>query len=94
MSEQATAAIDDPKAAEAAIADLRARIDELDARIIGLIKERMTVSDEVQRIRIASGGRRLHLAREMEILRRYHGELGKAGTQLAMTLLELCRGPA
>ncbi|SCK28504.1 chorismate mutase [Streptomyces sp. WMMB 322] len=31
------------------------------------------------------------LAREMEILNRYRGELGRPGTQLAMTLLALCR---
>ncbi|HEV7627723.1 MAG TPA: chorismate mutase, partial [Streptomyces sp.] len=38
------------------------------------------------------GGRRVHLAREMEILDRYRSELGRPGTQLAMTLLGLCRG--
>lgn len=32
------------------------------------------------------------LAREMEILNRYRSELGRPGTQLAMTLLSLSRG--
>jgi chorismate mutase len=79
-------------AAEHTIADARERIDALDDRIIGLIQERMAVSAVVQETRIASGGRRVHLSREMEILGRYRDTLGKPGTSLAMTLLELCRG--
>ncbi|MER6571867.1 chorismate mutase [Streptomyces sp. NPDC001093] len=77
---------------EKTIADARERIDVLDDRIIGLIQERMAVSAVVQQTRIASGGRRVHLSREMEILGRYREALGKPGTGLAMTLLELCRG--
>ncbi|NEA99901.1 chorismate mutase [Streptomyces sp. SID13726] len=77
---------------EATIADARARIDTIDDRIIGLIQERAAVSAVVQQTRIASGGRRVHLAREMEVLGRYREALGKPGTSLAMTLLELCRG--
>ncbi|MFE8942632.1 chorismate mutase [Streptomyces sp. NPDC003233] len=77
---------------EQTIADARERIDVLDDRIIGLIQERMAVSAVVQQTRIASGGRRVHLSREMEILGRYREALGKPGTGLAMTLLELCRG--
>ncbi|WP_053850272.1 chorismate mutase [Streptomyces sp. NRRL B-24085] len=77
---------------EAIIADARERIDALDDRIIGLIQERTAVSSVVQQTRIASGGRRVHLAREMEVLGRYREALGRPGTSLAMTLLELCRG--
>ncbi|WBO64340.1 chorismate mutase [Streptomyces camelliae] len=77
---------------EQTIADARERIDVLDDRIIGLIQERMAVSAVVQQTRIASGGRRVHLSREMEILGRYREALGKPGTSLAMTLLELSRG--
>ncbi|WP_338677199.1 chorismate mutase [Streptomyces sp. SCSIO 30461] len=80
-----------PEAA-ALIDDARERIDTLDDRIIGLIQERMAVSAVIQAARIASGGRRVNLAREMEVLSRYRGALGKPGTPLAMTLLELCRG--
>ncbi|MGW2177376.1 chorismate mutase [Streptomyces sp. NPDC001732] len=80
--------------AAALIADARARIDSLDDRIIGLIQERMAVSAVVQEARITSGGRRLSLSREMEILGQYRDALGKPGTSLAMTLLELCRGRA
>ncbi|MFE9447258.1 chorismate mutase [Streptomyces sp. NPDC006739] len=77
---------------EQTISDARQRIDALDDRIIGLIQERMAVSAVIQETRITSGGRRVHLSREMEILDRYRQALGKPGTPLAMTLLELCRG--
>jgi chorismate mutase len=70
----------------------RERIDGLDDRIIALVKERMAVSARIQEARIASGGRRVNLSREMEILTHYRDELGRPGTTLAMTLLELCRG--
>ncbi|WP_030812785.1 chorismate mutase [Streptomyces sp. NRRL S-337] len=74
------------------IADARRRIDDLDGRIIGLVQERMAVSAVIQRERITSGGRRVNLSREMEILAHYRDQLGKPGTALAMTLLELSRG--
>ncbi len=74
------------------ISDARARIDSLDDRIIGLLQERMAVSAVVQEARITSGGRRVNLSREMEILARYRDALGKPGTSLGMILLELCRG--
>ncbi|MFF9125985.1 chorismate mutase [Streptomyces sp. NPDC014889] len=74
------------------ITGARERIDALDDRIIGLIQERMAVSAVIQETRIASGGRRVNLSREMEILGHYRDALGKPGTTLAMTLLELCRG--
>ncbi|WP_329099516.1 chorismate mutase [Streptomyces sp. NBC_01439] len=77
---------------EQLIADSRTRIDALDDRIIGLIQERMAVSTVIQDARIASGGRRVHLSREMEVLSHWIDALGKPGTALAMTLLELCRG--
>jgi chorismate mutase len=79
---------------EALIAERRRRIDALDTCLIALVQERMSLSAEVQAARLESGGRRLHLAREMEILRTYGDALGRPGTTLAMTLLELCRGRA
>jgi chorismate mutase len=81
------------QAAEA-IGAQRARIDDLDARIIALVRDRVAVSADIQRTRIASGGRRINLARETEIITTYSRHLGRPGTALAMTLLELCRGRA
>ncbi|GFH36095.1 chorismate mutase [Streptomyces pacificus] len=74
------------------ITGARERIDALDDRIIGLIRERTAVSAVIQEARITSGGRRVNLSREMEVLGHYRDALGKPGTALAMTLLELCRG--
>ena len=83
-------------AAEAAemIAGARIRIDGLDQRIIELVQQRMAVSAEVQAARMGSGGNRVALSREMEILARYRAALGPQGTEVAMQLLELCRGRA
>ncbi|MER7056057.1 chorismate mutase [Streptomyces sp. NPDC000351] len=82
------------RTAEAAdlITGARERIDALDDRIIGLIQERMAVSAVIQEARITSGGRRVNLSREMEVLDHYRQALGRPGTALAMTMLELCRG--
>lgn len=76
------------------ISGAREHIDVLDARILTLIGERRAVSEQIQAARIGSGGRRVNLARELEILERYRAELGGAGTRLGMVLLELCRGRA
>lgn len=74
------------------IAATRARIDDVDRRIIALITERVALSQEVQRTRIAAGGRRVQLTREMEVISRYREALDKPGREVAMALLELCRG--
>lgn len=84
----------DPGSPDALIAARRRRIDDLDARIIALVRERMAVSAEIQAARMGAGGRRVHLARELEILRGYGRALGRPGTAVAMALLELCRGTA
>ncbi|MEZ0065412.1 chorismate mutase [Streptacidiphilus sp. MAP12-20] len=80
------------EAAETVIADARGRIDALDAEILDLLRRRIAVSAEVQAARIATGGPRLSLTREMEILDRYRARLGRPGTEIAMLMLELCRG--
>ncbi|MEV7727590.1 chorismate mutase [Streptomyces sp. NPDC087917] len=93
MNTTATAPAPAPATApEQLIADSRERIDALDDRIIGLIQERMAVSTVIQEARITSGGRRVHLSREMEVLAHWSDALGRPGTSLAMTVLELCRG--
>jgi len=86
----ATAASDDP---QAHIASLRERIDEIDETIIRLWRERAEISQEVGSTRVASGGTRLVLSREREILERFNRALGADGTQLALLLLRAGRGP-
>jgi chorismate mutase len=79
--------------ADAEIAQLRARLDEIDATIISLWQERAAISKRVGATRVASGGTRLVLAREREILDRYRAGLGADGTQLGLLVLRAGRGP-
>jgi chorismate mutase len=79
--------------AQAHIAALRARLDEIDATLIRLWQERAAISQEVGSTRIAAGGTRLVLSREREILERYRNALGADGTQLALLVLRAGRGP-
>lgn len=75
------------------IGALRQRIDEIDAALIALWKERAAISQQVGKTRVASGGTRLVLSREREIMDRFRGELGPDGTQLALLILRAGRGP-
>lgn len=70
----------------------RTQIDDLDARILALITERISIAADIQAARIAEGGRRLDLKRETEIIARYRQALGRPGVTVAMAVLELCRG--
>jgi chorismate mutase len=80
-------------AADPEIARLRERIDEIDRTMISLWQERAAISQQVGAARVAAGGTRLALAREREILDRFHRELGSIGTQLALLILRAGRGP-
>ncbi|MDG4793911.1 chorismate mutase [Micromonospora sp. WMMD1082] len=79
--------------AAARIAEIRERIDEIDRALIELWQERSALSREVGATRMASGGTRLVLSREQEILERFRAALGADGTQLALLLLRAGRGP-
>jgi chorismate mutase len=79
--------------ADAHIGELRQRIDEIDATLIQLWQERAAISQEVGATRVASGGTRLVLSREREILDRFRAALGADGTQLALLILRAGRGP-
>jgi chorismate mutase len=61
--------------------------------LIALWQERAGLSQQVGATRVASGGTRLVLSREREILERFRGALGADGTQLALLLLRAGRGP-
>ncbi len=79
--------------AAARIVEIRTRIDEIDRTLIELWQERAELSREVGATRMASGGTRLVLSREQEILERFRSALGADGTQLALLLLRAGRGP-
>jgi chorismate mutase len=79
------------KTADAEIAELREEIDWLDAEIVRLVKRRAEVSQMVGAARMAAGGPRIVVNREMDVLARYR-DLGAEGRKIAMALLELGRG--
>lgn len=83
---------DEAEAATRIIA-IRERIDEIDHALIALWQERASLSRQVGATRVASGGTRLVLSREREILERFRVALGADGTQLALLLLRAGRGP-
>jgi chorismate mutase len=71
----------------------RERIDEIDQAIIDLWLERASLSQQVGKTRMASGGTRLVLSREREIVDRFRAALGADGTQVALMILRAGRGP-
>lgn len=75
------------------IRGIRERIDEIDQAIIDLWLERARLSQQVGRTRMASGGTRLVLSREREIVERFRNALGADGTQVALMILRAGRGP-
>jgi chorismate mutase len=58
------------------IGELRTEIDACDAAIIELVQRRLAISHEIGAIRAASGGTRLSLARERQLLDRFRAALG------------------
>ncbi|WP_127499705.1 chorismate mutase [Actinoplanes solisilvae] len=83
---------DEPLAAHE-IRAMRERIDEIDQQIIDLWLERAGLSQQVGRTRMASGGTRLVLSREREIVERFREALGPDGAQVALMILRAGRGP-
>jgi chorismate mutase len=75
------------------IRGMRERIDEIDQAIIDLWLERARLSQQVGKTRMASGGTRLVLSREREIVDRFRAALGADGTQVALMILRAGRGP-
>jgi chorismate mutase len=81
------------QAAAQVISGMRERIDEIDNALIALWQERASLSRQVGATRVASGGTRLVLSREREILDRFRAALGADGTQLGLLVLRAGRGP-
>ncbi len=74
------------------IGELRADIDACDAEIIELVQKRLTISQQIGALRSASGGTRLNLSREQQVLDRFRAALGPDGAALGMLLLRQGRG--
>ncbi|HTF12490.1 MAG TPA: chorismate mutase [Asanoa sp.] len=88
---QPTAGTEDADAAQR-IRGMRERIDAIDGAMIELWQERAALSQQVGATRVASGGTRLVLSREREILEKFRTALGADGTQLALLILRAGRG--
>ena len=71
---------------------LRARIDELDTKLLELVRERREVSREIQAVRTAASDTTVSPAREQQIRQAYADALGEHGADLAAAVLVVCRG--
>ena len=76
---------------ESGIEALRSEIDQLDATILAAVKRRTEISQQIGKVRMASGGTRLVHSREMKVIERYSA-LGPDGKDFAMLLLRMGRG--
>ncbi len=70
---------------------LRQEIDQIDAELVRLIKQRTAISHAIGAARMKLGGPRVVHSREMKILDRFR-DLGQPGVDLALMLLDLGRG--
>jgi chorismate mutase len=84
----------DVDAVNAMVAKLREEIDEIDAELISIVQRRVAVSKQIQAVRMSHGGPRRQHSRELKIVNAYVDGLGRGGSQLALTVLELSRGRA
>jgi chorismate mutase len=82
----------DPTGTDARIGELRAEIDACDDQLVELVQRRLSLSRQIGSIRTSSGGTRLSLAREREVLARFRRDLGPDGAALGMLLLRQGRG--
>ena len=78
--------------ADERIAELRGEIDACDDELIRLVQRRLAVSQEIGQLRRATGGTRLSLAREQQVIARFQDALGADGAALGMVLLRQGRG--
>jgi chorismate mutase len=83
-----------PDQADAEIDRLRQQIDSIDDEIVAIVLRRIETSKQIQAVRMTHGGRRREHSRELKIVNTYVDALGRTGSQLALTLLELSRGRA
>ena len=74
------------------IGELRTAIDDCDAQLIELVQRRRAISQEIGELRASTGGMRLSLSRERQVLSRFRNVLGPDGASLGMMLLRQGRG--
>jgi chorismate mutase len=92
LTASSAAASTDPTDPAERISELRGEIDACDAEIIALVQRRLAISQEIGTLRAASGGTRLSLSREQQVLARFGAALGPDGAALGMMLLRQGRG--
>ena len=85
-------ATDPVPAPDERIGELRTEIDACDAQIIELVQRRLAISQEIGVLRTSTGGMRLSLSRERQVLSRFRNALGPDGATLGMMLLRQGRG--
>jgi chorismate mutase len=74
------------------IAAGRAALDEIDAGIRDLLNRRIAVSKQVQALRRQDGKPGIQHGRENEVIAGYVDQLGDPGADIALAVLQLCRG--
>jgi chorismate mutase len=70
----------------------RRELDAIDATIRDLLARRIAVSKQVQGLRREHGIPGIQYNRENEIIAGYVDQLGAPGADIAMAILQLCRG--
>ena len=70
----------------------RRALDAIDEQLLALLAHRRLVSKRVQQLRVDAGGSRVEHSRENAILHRYSAALGDGGAELALAVLDHCRG--
>lgn len=70
----------------------RAALDALDEGIRELLRNRVVVSKQVQALRRGTGEPGIQHARENQVIGRYVDALGDPGADIALAILQLCRG--
>jgi chorismate mutase len=74
------------------IASGRAALDDIDAGIRDLLHRRIAVSKQVQALRREDGKPGIQHCRENEVIAGYVDLLGDPGADIALAVLQLCRG--
>ena len=70
----------------------RRTLDGIDAEIRELLARRIAVSRQVQSLRRSAGKPGIQHQRENEVIGGYVDALGDPGTDIALAILQLCRG--